>query len=87
MTHHQQPTGPADATGTTGPSGPSGMLHDAATQLRDIAPLIGGSLGALADPIADWLDSLTGIDHTEHGPESEEMTHALRVARAILGRP
>lgn len=35
--------------------------------------------------LADWLDSLTGIEFSEHGPMPDEMVHALAVARQLLG--
>lgn len=35
--------------------------------------------------LAAWLDSLTGIEISEHGPMDEEFRHALAVARALLG--
>lgn len=35
--------------------------------------------------LADWLDSLTGIEFSEHGPMPDEMVHALTLARQLLG--
>jgi len=35
--------------------------------------------------LADWLDSLTGIEVNEHGPMDDEYRHALATARALLG--
>ncbi len=34
-----------------------------------------------------WLDSLTGIEFTEHAPMLEELHHALAIARQINGDP
>lgn len=36
--------------------------------------------------IAGWLESFDGIDLTEHGAMSEEITHALAVSRAMNGQ-
>jgi hypothetical protein len=33
--------------------------------------------------VAKWLESLTGVEISEHGPMTEEIQHALAVARAI----
>jgi hypothetical protein len=35
--------------------------------------------------VARWLDSLAGVEVSEHGPMAEEYPHALAVARALLG--
>ncbi|MEV0994615.1 hypothetical protein [Nonomuraea sp. NPDC050202] len=40
---------------------------------------------ALAEPLASWLDSWTGIDLREDGPLPEDVEHALRIARVING--
>jgi hypothetical protein len=34
--------------------------------------------------VADWLDSLSGIDWSEHHSYSDELMYALRIARAYL---
>lgn len=39
---------------------------------------------ALRGPIAEWLDSWTGIDLDESAAMPEDARHALAVARAIL---
>ena len=35
--------------------------------------------------VARWLESLDGIEWKESGPATEELTHALKIARAYLG--
>ena len=42
-------------------------------------------LAALA--VARWLESLNGIEFSEYGPMTEELSHALVIARAYLGEP
>jgi hypothetical protein len=37
--------------------------------------------------LAKWLESFDGIDFTDHGPMSEDLEHALAVARAINTAP
>ena len=38
-------------------------------------------------PLANWLDSWTGIDLREDAALPEDAQHALAVARAVLGTP
>jgi hypothetical protein len=35
--------------------------------------------------VAGWLESLAGIEWSETGPTSDELVHALRIARVYLG--
>lgn len=35
--------------------------------------------------VARWLESLDGIEWSEHAAATEELTHALKIARAYLG--
>ena len=79
---------------------PADELRAAATKLRDDRNCDGytvdcnsrellGMIRILLNSrlaLADWLESLNGIDLTEHGAMSEEITHALAVARAINGQ-
>jgi hypothetical protein len=64
---------------------PAQELHAAAAKLREVAPALGGFYSKLADPVADWLDSWTGIDLYEAGSLPEDARHALTIARAVLG--
>jgi hypothetical protein len=34
--------------------------------------------------LAGWLESLDGVEFSEHGPLPDEFAHALAVARAVL---
>lgn len=60
---------------------------------RGITNALGGAAGAycaMLGPavglaVADWLESLTGVEIDEHGPLAEEYRHGLAVARTILG--
>ncbi|MEU3220004.1 hypothetical protein [Streptomyces sp. NPDC006971] len=71
---------------------PDAELRAAITLLRT-APFTGARTMTAAtaallrarEPIADWLDSWTGVDLSEHGPMPEDARHALAVARQILG--
>jgi hypothetical protein len=60
---------------------------DLAEENRPTAEYIALMHPGVGAALADWLDSLTGVEVSEHGPMAEEYQHALAVARAILGGP
>lgn len=65
-------------------------LQQAADTLRACAPDIEGSLGALAHPVADWLDETANAlawlaPFREHEPGHRMWQTATKVARTILG--
>ncbi|MFF8458870.1 hypothetical protein ACF06T_30545 [Streptomyces albidoflavus] len=65
-------------------------LQQAADALRATAPHIDGNLGALADPVADWLDETANAlswlaPYREHEPGYGMWITAVRVARIING--
>ncbi|MEU6872413.1 hypothetical protein [Streptomyces sp. NPDC046751] len=57
---------------------PTRMHTQHATYAAAMGPAVGLAL-------ADWLDSWTGVEISEHGPMFEDARHALAVARQILG--
>ncbi|MFJ6348626.1 hypothetical protein ACIQKB_04015 [Streptomyces sp. NPDC092046] len=65
-------------------------LQQAADRLRAAAPDIDGPLGALADPVADWLDETANAlawlaPFREHEPGHRMWQTATKVARTVLG--
>ncbi|HEX5569291.1 MAG TPA: hypothetical protein VFY14_20635 [Streptomyces sp.] len=54
------------------------------TKPLTIAPYIVAMHPGVGAALADWLDSLTGIEFSEHGSMPDEFAHALAVARAIF---
>ncbi|MEU4577478.1 hypothetical protein [Nonomuraea sp. NPDC023979] len=36
-------------------------------------------------PLADWLESWSGVPFTESGPLPDDLQHALAIARAVNG--
>lgn len=66
-------------TMSQGPWGEARNVWADAGYIATMHPGVGAALAA-------WLDSLTGIDISEHAALPEEYRHALAVARAINGR-
>ncbi|MFF8422977.1 hypothetical protein [Streptomyces sp. NPDC015680] len=60
------------------PQRPTRMYTQHADYIATMGPAVGLAL-------ADWLDSWTGVEISEHGPMFEDARHALAVARQILG--
>ncbi|MFE5912065.1 hypothetical protein ACFQ6B_23690 [Streptomyces wedmorensis] len=65
-------------------------LQQAADRLRAAAPHIDGPLGALADPVADWLDETANAlawlaPFHPHEPGHRMWQTASKVARVVNG--
>ena len=59
---------------------PAVIVRRAAARMREQA----GTALPWWMSVARWLESLEGIEWKEHGPATEELTHALVIARAYL---
>ncbi len=57
---------------------------DVAPEDQAVMQLLHPGIGLL---LADWLDSWAVINISEHAAMQEDLRHALKIARAINGRP
>lgn len=60
-------------------------LREAAEHARSTPLSQDRLVRALADPVADWLETWSSVDFREDGPMAEDFTHALRIVRVING--